>query len=56
MTEANIIADLVTIILSIVTSAFVAGSRWGGINATLINIDKRLNAIEGMFKLKLKDD
>lgn len=56
---ANIIIELtigfVTIVGSIVSSAFIAGMRWGRVNENVISIDRRLAKIEGMFTLTLKD-
>lgn len=45
-----------TVFLSVGTSAFVGGMRWGKINEEITSIDRRLAKIEGMFTLTLKDN
>lgn len=52
----TLIADLSTILLSIIASTFLAGAKWGAIQQRLKNIEDRLGMIENMFKLTLKDD
>lgn len=58
-----------TFVLSVGTSAFVSGARWGRVQATLVDLEKdrvrqsditgfgnRLARIEGMFTLTLKHE
>lgn len=70
--EASIIIALVGLVLSVVASAFIAGSRWGSVNqrleelqradashvsqADMANVREQLAEIRGMFRLTLKED
>lgn len=71
-TEISLLIGLCTLFLSVGSSAFIAGSRWGAVNAKLASVEanqkdavttgdmqrvgERLARIEGMFELRLKDD
>lgn len=50
-----IVTDIATFMASMAVSAFIAGTRWGRIEADTKAIRDRLGRIEGMFTLKLKD-
>jgi hypothetical protein len=50
-----VIISLIGVILSIVVSSFIAGSRYGMMVQTLSSINERLTRIETLFELKLKD-
>lgn len=39
----------VTFALSVGTSAFISGMRWGMVTTSMTNMDARLARIEGMF-------
>lgn len=70
--EASIIIALIGLVLSVVSSAFIAGMRWGSVNQRLeqlqqneanhvtrddlANVREQLAEIRGMFRLTLKDD
>jgi hypothetical protein len=43
------------VVLSVCSSMFVAGSRWGRIEGDMRSISDRLAKIEGMFTLQLRD-
>lgn len=55
-TNSTLIADGVTIFLSLIGSAFIAGAGWGRLKSELNNINHRLTLIESMFQLTLKKD
>lgn len=71
-TEISLIIGLLTMLLSVGSSAFIAGSRWGRVNGKLDQLERgqrdratktdvqsmaeRIARIEGMFELRLKDD
>lgn len=63
----NIIIGIITVILSISTSMFISGTRWGRVESTLLDLQQdrvrqsdinsirnRLSRIEGMFTLTIK--
>lgn len=52
----EIIIALAGLVLSMVTSAFVAGMYTGQLRADVRSIIERLAKIEGMFTLRLKQD
>ena len=65
----EIVISIVTIVVSVCTSMFVSGTRWGRVETTLTDLEKdrvrqsditglrdRLSRIEGMFTLTLKGD
>lgn len=67
-TDIMAIIGVVTFFLSVGTSMFVSGTRWGRVEATLKDLQadrvrssdmtavrERLSKIEGMFTLTLKD-
>lgn len=43
------------VITSIVTSAFISGTRWGAMQQDMRQMADRLAKIEGMFTLRLRD-
>jgi len=51
----EIIIAIVTFVMSVGTSMFVAGTRWGRIETTIQVMSDRLAKIEGMFTLRLRD-
>jgi hypothetical protein len=53
---AEILTAVVTFIVSVSTSAFIGGVRVGIMQSTIQSIDRRLSAIEAMFRLTLKKD
>jgi len=48
--------SVVSFIASLGAAMFVAGSRWGRVEADIKLMSDRLAKIEGMFTLKLKQD
>lgn len=71
-TEISLLIGVLTLLLSVTSSAFIAGSRWGRVSGKLEQLEtgqrdhvtrgdvqgmaERLARIEGMFELRLKDD
>lgn len=53
--QVEVLIGVLTLILSVSASMFVAGSRWGRIEGDMRNMSDRLARIEGMFTLQLKD-
>lgn len=51
----EIVIAAVGVIVSICSSMFVAGSRWGRIEGDMRSMSDRLAKIEGMFSLRLRD-
>ncbi len=49
------IIAVVTFIISVGTSMFIAGMRWQEVHGDLRQMADRLAKIEGMFTLKLRD-
>ena len=43
------------VLVSVVVSAFMSGSRWGRVETDMRVMADRLAKIEGMFTLRLKD-
>ena len=43
------------VVVSVCSSMFVAGSRWGRVEGDMRNVSDRLARIEGMFTLQLRD-
>lgn len=54
-TSLSILIAAVGVIVSILSSVFVAGSRWGRVEGDMRSMSDRLAKIEGMFTLKLRD-
>jgi hypothetical protein len=54
-TSVDLIIGIVTFVLSVGTSMFIAGSRYGEMRSDMRMIADRLAKIEGMFTLKLRD-
>lgn len=52
----QILGSVVTIMVSVASSMFVAGTRWGRVESEVRLISDRLAKIEGMFTLQLKSD
>lgn len=52
--SVEIITGIITFMVSVSTSMFVAGSRWGRVEGDIRSISDRLAKIEGMFTLKLR--
>lgn len=58
MTYGSLVAAIISltgVVISVATSAFIAGTKSGTIQTTMTTISERLARIEGMFELKLKD-
>lgn len=64
----NIIIGIITIVISVSTSMFVSGSRWGRVESKLSDLETdrvrqsdmngirdRLSRIEGMFTLTIRE-
>lgn len=54
LTTEYVVAGI-TFIVSVASSMFIAGSRWGEVRTDMRVMADRLAKIEGMFTLKLKD-
>jgi hypothetical protein len=54
-TSISILIAGVGVIISICSSVFVAGARWGRVEGDMRSMSDRLAKIEGMFTLKLLD-
>lgn len=54
-TEISLTIAVCGFVFSILGATFVAGTRWGKIESTLEFMNRRLEAIEGLFKLRLTD-
>jgi hypothetical protein len=54
-TSISILIAGVGVIISICSSVFVAGARWGRVEGDMRSMSDRLAKIEGMFTLKLRD-
>jgi cytochrome oxidase Cu insertion factor (SCO1/SenC/PrrC family) len=54
-TSVSILIAAVGVIVSICSSVFVAGARWGRVEGDMRSMSDRLAKIEGMFTLKLRD-
>lgn len=67
-TTISVIISVVTLVLSVASSMFVSGTRWGRVESTLRDLQQdrvrqtdvtglrdRLSRIEGMFTLTLRD-
>ncbi len=51
----EIIIAVITFLVSVSTSMFVAGMRWQEVHGDIRQMADRLAKIEGMFTLKLRD-
>lgn len=51
----SVLIGIGTFILTLSTTLFVVGTKWGETKTTLTSISERLARIEGMFEMKLKD-
>jgi hypothetical protein len=54
-TTLSLVIAGIGVVVSICSSMFVAGSRWGRIEGDMRSISDRLAKIEGMFTLQLRD-
>lgn len=54
--QVQVFLNLATIVISLVGSAFMSGSRWGQVQTDVKVIKDRLARIEGMFVLTLRDE
>jgi hypothetical protein len=55
LSQSLILNDVITALGSVIVTAFVLGVRWGAINTSLREIDKRLSKIETMFEMVPKN-
>lgn len=55
MTTLVIITEIATFVLSVGSSMFVAGTRWGRVETKMESMNDRLAKIEGMFTLRIRD-
>lgn len=53
--EISVIISLVGVILSVVLSVFIAGTKWGRVESKMEFMSDRLAKIEGMFTLRIRD-
>jgi hypothetical protein len=51
-----LIVSLVGVLVSVITTVFIAGTRTGKTEQKLDDVVNRLAKIEGMFTLRLKDE
>lgn len=51
----ELIISAITVLISVCSSMFVAGSRWGRVEGDMRSMSDRLAKIEGMFTLRLRD-
>jgi hypothetical protein len=51
----EVVIGIVTFVLSVGASMFIAGARWGTMEAGMRTMNERMARIEGMFTLRLKD-
>lgn len=54
-TALSLVIAAVGVLVSVCSSMFVAGSRWGRIEGDMRGMSERLARIEGMFTLKLRE-
>lgn len=54
-TALTLIITLAGVLVSLLVSVFVAGSRWGQVNTEMRYMNDRLAKIEGMFTLTPKE-
>lgn len=50
----QILGSVMTVMISVASSMFVAGTRWGRVESEVRLMSDRLAKIEGMFTLQLK--
>jgi len=53
--SVQILISAVGVVLSMVASAFISGTRWGRIESDMRSMTDRLARIEGMFTLVPRD-
>lgn len=51
---AEIAIAVIGVLVSVITSVFVAGSRWGRVESKMESMNDRLAKIEGMFTLRIR--
>lgn len=51
----SIIIGMITLIMSVSTSAIIVGMRWGKLTSDVDNMKTDLAEIKGMFRLTLKE-
>ena len=51
-----IISDIVTFMLSMLITLFIAGVRWGTIQRDIMQLKQDVAEIKGMFVIKLRSD
>lgn len=56
LTSLVVISELVTFVVSILVSVFVAGRSWGEIKRDVETVKRDLAEIKGMFIVKLRDE
>lgn len=54
-TALTIVITLGGVLVSVLVSVFVAGTKWGSVNTEMRYMNDRLAKIEGMFTLTPKD-
>jgi hypothetical protein len=54
-TTIDLIIAGITVVVSVVTSAFVAGTRFGEMKGDMKSLQKDISEIKGMFVLRLRD-
>ena len=54
--EIVTIVSAITFVLSVATSAFISGTKWGQVDTEVKSINQRLAKIEGMFTLTIRKD
>ena len=52
----EILIAVLTFVVSVGTSMFVAGARWGSMQGDITSMRKEVAEIKGMFVLRLRDD
>lgn len=51
-----IVSDVITFVLSMLITLFVAGIRWGEIKSDVSELKRDVAEIKGMFTVKLRDE
>ena len=54
--QLGTIITIIGFIVSILTSAFIAGSRWTAIRKDVEQVRLQVAEVKGMFVLRLRDD
>lgn len=53
--DIEVIIGVITFIVSVATSAFIGGIKWGRVQSDVDHMKTDLAEIKGMFSLKLKE-